>query len=306
MKRDFLRYLSRLRPDSYLRSQRNRHLFGMTSRQEQDWLRTYAAKTYRGLGALVDLGCFLGATTISLAEGLTLNSNAGQNRIHAYDLFTWSKDFELWAQGREVEGDFTIDESFLPEFLKRTENWRDYIVVHEEDLAQAQWHGGAIEFLLVDAMKSPEIASAILRGFFPHLLPERSYVMQQDFAHCDTPWIHLLAFRLRNYFSVAADVPKSATTVFRCERELLRADLEMDLSLRSCSVAEIEAAFDYTLYLVADDKKANVIAAKAMAYRERGDSARARDIITQAEYGSESLGDEFERVRNLLFAETFT
>ena len=278
----------------------------MTSRQEQDWLRTYAAKTYRGLGALVDLGCFLGATTISLAEGLTLNSKAGQNRIHAYDLFTWSKDFELWAQGREVEGDFTIDESFLPEFLKRTENWRDYIVVHEEDLAHAQWHGGAIEFLLVDAMKSPEIASAILRGFFPHLLPERSYVMQQDFAHCDTPWIHLLAFRLRNYFSVAADVPKSATTVFRCERELLRADLEMDLSLRSCSVAEIEAAFDYTLYLVADDKKANVIAAKAMAYRERGDSARAREIITQAEYGSESLGGEFERVRNLLFARTFT
>ncbi len=41
----------------------------MTSRQEQHWFRTYAAQTYRGIGAIVDLGCFFGETTISLAEG---------------------------------------------------------------------------------------------------------------------------------------------------------------------------------------------------------------------------------------------
>jgi hypothetical protein len=302
MKRDFWRHLPRPRRDFYLRSKRKRHLFGMTSRQEQDWLRTYAAKTYTGVGVLVDLGCFLGATTIALAEGLALNSKAGQHRIHVYDLFTWSNDFEHWAQGREVEGLFASEASFLPEFLRRTEKWRDYIVVHEEDLADAQWHGGAIEFLLIDAMKTPEIASAILRGFFPHLLPGRSYVMQQDFAHCDTPWIHLLAFRLRDYFSVVADVPRSGASVFRCERALSHSELEMNLSLLSCSVAEIEAAFDYSLHLVSDDKKPNIIAAKAMAYRERGEIARAREVIAQAQYGPESLSGEFERVHSLLFA----
>jgi hypothetical protein len=274
----------------------------MTSRHEQHWLRTYAAETYRGIGAIVDLGCFLGATTISLAEGLALNSKPGQKQIHAYDLFTWDERFELWAKGKEVEGRFTIDGSFLPEFLKRTEKWRDYIVVREEDLTQAQWQDGAIEFLLVDAMKSPETASAILRGFFPYLLPGESHVAQQDFAHCYTPWIHLIAFRLRDYFSVVADVPGSGTTVFRCERELLRRDVEMDLSLPSCSAAEIEAAFDYSLGLVTDEKKPNIIAAKAMAYRERSDIARAREIVTQTQYGPESLGGELERVKGFLFS----
>jgi hypothetical protein len=301
MKTGILRNLLRPRRYFYLRSRRNKQAFGMTSRHEQHWLRTYAAETYRGTGAIVDLGCFLGATTISLAEGLALNSRPGQKQIHAYDLFNWDERFELWAKDKEVEGHFTIDGSFLPEFLKRTEKWRDYIVVHEEDLSQTQWQDGAIEFLFVDAMKSPETASAILRGFFPYLLPGRSYVAHQDFAHCYTPVIHLITFRLRDYFSVAADVPGSGTTVFRCEKELLPKDLEMDLSLPSFSKTEIEAAFDYSLGLVTDEKKTNIIAAKAMAYRERGDIARAREIVTQSQYGPESLGGELERVKGFLF-----
>jgi hypothetical protein len=302
MKTEFLANL--LRPGRYfeLRSRRKEQQFGMTTRHEQHWFRNYAAKTFSGNGAIVDLGCFLGATTISLAQGLALNPRRGQTAIHAYDLFTWDEGFELWAQGREVEKRFGAGESFLGEFRKRTEKWRDRIVVHEQDLTHVQWDGGAIEFLLVDAMKSPAIARAILRAFFPCLLPGRSYFAQQDFAHGYTPWIHIAAFRLRNYFSVVADVTRSATIVFRCERELRPADVEMDLSLLSCQPAEIEAAFDYSLELVTADKKPNIIAAKAMAYRERGELGRAREVIAQAKWGPESMGNEFEQVKGLLFS----
>src|SRR5919197_1395887 len=121
---------------------------GMTSRQEQQWLRTYAARNYRGNGAIVDLGCFLGATTIAMAEGLALNRTAAkQKQIHAYDLFTWNEGYEKWAKGTEVEGAISPGRTFLPEFLKRTQKWRDYIVVHEENLRQARWTHGPIEFL---------------------------------------------------------------------------------------------------------------------------------------------------------------
>src|SRR5712691_11734694 len=113
-----LTQLLRLKNRRQLRELAKKSEFGMTSRQEQHWLRTYAAQSYRGTGAIVDLGCFLGATTISLAEGLALNSSARQQQIHAYDLFIWDERFELWAKGKEVEGCFTVDGSFLPEFLK--------------------------------------------------------------------------------------------------------------------------------------------------------------------------------------------
>jgi len=53
--------------------------------------------------------------------------------------------------------------------------------------------------------------------------------------------------------------------------------------------------------LVADEKKANISAAKAMAYRARGDIARARETVTLTQYGPESLGGELERVKGFLF-----
>jgi hypothetical protein len=295
-----------LRPRQYfaLRAKRKNkaRAFGMTSWREQDWLRTYAACTYQGRGAIVDLGCFLGATTIALAEGLALNRKAKCKQIHAYDLFRWSKGFELWAEGKGVEGRFADGESFLAEFLKRSEPWRDYIAAHKEDLAQAQWRNGPIEFLLIDAMKTAETASAILRAFFPNLIPAVSYVAHQDFAHAYTPWIHLITFRLREYFSVVADVPASGTTVFRCEGALQGRLLDMDVSFSKTTIEEIEAAFEHSLSLVSNEKKGNIVAAKAMAYRERGDITRARAILAATAGNAPSLAGELDQIKRLLAA----
>ena len=272
--------------------------FGMTSQAEQQWLRTYAAQRYRGIGAIVDLGCLLGATTIALAEGLALNNKIKGKQIHAYDLFTWNEGYEAWAKGTELEGAFTVGGSFLPEFLKRTNEWRDYIVVHKEDLKEARWIGEAIEFLYIDAMKSAKVASAIGSNFFPHLIPGNSYIAHQDYPHYVTPWIHILTFRLRDYFSFAADLPQSS--LFRLDREIEPQVLAGDLSPATVSPAEIEAAFDYSLSLVGDDKKANVIAAKAMAYVARGQFGRADEIIKQSPYGPASMADEFNTVKALI------
>jgi hypothetical protein len=271
----------------------------MTSRQEQQWLRTYAARNYRGNGAIVDLGCFLGATTIALAEGLTLNRTTTKSKqIHVYDLFTWNEGYEKWSKGTELEGVFSPGGTFLPEFLKRTQKWRYCIVVHEENLRRAHWEHGPIEFLFIDAMKSPEVATAIASEFFPHLVPAKSYVAHQDFPHCFTPWVHFLTFRLRDHFSFIADLPQSS--LFRLEREIEPEILASDLSPTALSHAEIEAAFDYSMSLVSDDKKANVIAAKAMAYAARKEFTRAHEIVTQSRYGPASRANELNTVKALI------
>jgi hypothetical protein len=282
----------------YLRKLGKTRKFGMTSRQEQQWLRTYAARSYRGTGAMVDLGCFLGATTIALAEGLALNRKAKRKQIHAYDLFTWNEGYEAWARGREVEGLFTAGASFLPEFLKRTAKWRDYIVIHEGDLRHARWEHGPIEFLFIDVMKSADLATAIASNFFPHLLPGNSYVAHQDFSHCSTPWIHILTFRLRDYLSFVADLPQSS--LFRLKKKIEPQVLAGDLSPTVVSCDEIEAAFDYSVSLVGHDKKANVIAAKATAYVARHELTRAHEIVTQSRYGPRSRADEFNRVKAVI------
>ncbi|MFZ3374960.1 MAG: hypothetical protein WA183_05355 [Chthoniobacterales bacterium] len=272
--------------------------FGMTTRQEQHWLRTYTAQRYRGIGAIVDLGCFLGATTISLAEGLSLNPETKEKQIHAYDLFRWNEGYEAWAKGKEVEDLFIPGGSFLPEFLRRTQKWQDYIVVHEGDLSRTEWKGGPIEFLFVDAMKSPQVSTAIASNFFPHLICAQSYVAHQDFPHAFTPWIHFLVFRLRDYFQFVADLPQSS--LFRLEKKIDPEILARDLSPAAVSPDEIEAAFDYSISLVRDEKKGNIVAAKAMAYSARREFARAHDVMAQSRHGPASLADEFKTVKGLI------
>ena len=213
-------------------------------------------------------------------------------------IFRWEPGYEAWAKERGVEGLFSPGGTFLEEFLRRTERWRNYIVVHEGDLSRAQWDDGPIEFVFVDAMKSPEIATAIASAFFPHLAPGESYVAHQDFPHAFTPWIHLLAYRLRNHLRFVEDMPQSS--LFRLEKEIAPELLRTNLAPMAVSSDEIEAAFDYSLTLVRGRKKANVVAAKAMAYVGRGEFARAHEIMMTSSCGSASRADEFNAVKALI------
>jgi hypothetical protein len=267
--------------------------------EECDWFRTYAANTYRGAGAIVDLGCFVGSTTISMAQGLRANRAAKTAKIHAYDRFLWEDWMQRWWEEKGLAPPALEADSFLPEFLKRTSPWKDQIIVYREDLAVSRWENGPIEFLLVDVMKSSELAEAITRNFFSFLIPGKSYVAQQDFAHWLTSWIHLLQFRLRDSFVVAADIPKSGTVVFRYRKQFLP-EAVGDLSMTSVAAEEIEAAFDYSLELVSDSKKPNVIAAKAMAYLHRGDVDRAREVVETNRWGTTSFGQDLENVERLI------
>ena len=270
----------------------------MTSKKEQEWLRSYAANRYQGAGEIVDLGCFLGATTISLAEGLALNPRAKQKRIHAFDLFVWMPFYEEWTKERGADGLLIEGNSFLPEFLRRTERWKDYISIHPGDLRQVGWEGGPIELLFVDAMKNPAVATTIAANFFPNLLLRRSYLAHQDFSHAFTPWIHFLTFRLRDHFHFVEDLPQSS--LFRLEKEIDPSLLTRDLAPAAVSPEEIEAAFDYSISIVAETKRANVVAAKAMAYLHRGEPSRAHEVMAMSPFGPASLRDELNVVKRLI------
>jgi hypothetical protein len=69
-----------------------RRLPGMTTGTERAYFQWYAQYIYSGCGAIVDLGCWLGSTTIPLARGLKKNmiKSSSKDRIYAYDEFIWT------------------------------------------------------------------------------------------------------------------------------------------------------------------------------------------------------------------------
>ena len=179
-------------------------LLGMTTQEEQACFQGYARLVHSGAGEIVDLGCWLGSTTIALAKGLAENMSpqAQARSIHAFDQFVreaWMGETSC-CRGTDLEKKFGPGESFFAEFQRRTAPWADRIRIYPGDLCHIGWGGTPIEFLLIDAMKSWELANGILRDFYPCLIPGKSYILHQDFAHFYESWIHLTHYRFRDYF----------------------------------------------------------------------------------------------------------
>lgn len=254
---------------------------GMTSLTERRYFQDYAAGRYTGRGALVDLGCWLGSTTIPLAAGLAANRHpeTGQRCVQAFDLFTWEEWMEPIVQGTPLAGRFAQGDSFRDEFEVRCARWRDRIEVCSCNLASFAWTSGPIEFLLVDAMKSWPLANAIARTFFPHLIPGLSLVVHQDFSHYYTSWIHLQMYRLRRYFEPVADLDSSCSLVFRLTRPLPDRLLESELAFADYSEEEIEAAFALSRSQVASAKHPAIEAARLMTYLHAGQEEKAAMML---------------------------
>lgn len=286
---------------TYLRLKRGLtgELVGMTSKSEQDFLTRFGNSRYVGTGEVIDLGCWLGSTTISLARGLSANpAFAGSGRkIRAFDAFRWYEGMDEAAAGARLAKSYLPGDDFVGEFRLRTEPYREIIDIRKGDLAEARWDGPPIEFLLVDAMKSFELANAIVRGFYPKLMPGTSLVMHQDFAHFFTVWIHLIQWRLRSFFEFDSEVPGSSSVVFRLTAPVPESLLG-PFGFEDFSDSEAAEAIDYSLGLVSEEKHANILAAGAMYFVHTGRPEAA--LARLGEIGKRGFqGGELDVVRRL-------
>ena len=256
--------------------------FGMTCGNEQSFCRDYARELFTGVGEIVDMGCWMGATTVSFSKGLRDNRRLApdkrRKRIHSYDLFQWHSSMDPNVRGTPLEGRFREGDSFLPEFEKRTARWTDYFKVTAADVNGVVWIGGPIELLFVDAMKWPDTAASILKKFYPHLIPGVSLVAHQDFGHFFTGWIHLIQYRLRDYFEFYKEVKKSSTVVFKLKAAIPPALLEQDCFLEHADPQEITNAFAYSASLVGQNMQERVAAGLAMAHLHRGEHEMGKKV----------------------------
>lgn len=221
---------------------------GMTSSAERHAARELA-RNLEGGGKVIDLGCWLGSLSAALASGLKANKSAGRtSKVIAYDLFEWSEGYmERDWPGSRVG--LKEDDDFLPWFKKMTENWKHWIDVRKCDLSNVNWSEGKISLLVVDAMKTEELARHIMATFYPSLLPG-AHVFHQDFCHFHTWWIHLYHFKIRRKFKLTDTVDGSGTVVFQLLEPFSQSEVE-DVLATDLSDAKLASdAFEHSLSLV--------------------------------------------------------
>jgi hypothetical protein len=200
--------------------------FGLTSSEEQKFCTEYASILYTGVGEIVDLGCFLGSLTKAILVGL---QEKNQRFIFAYDLWKveeWFLQFREWMNQNNVgmDREYNLGDSYLDIFIHELGLYAKNVITRGDILTEKPFES-PIEFLVVDAMKSWEIANAIIEKFYNKLIPSVSYVFHQDFKYHLCPWIPMIQWHLREYFEIyksIEDAPEgtSHTVVFRYVKEI--------------------------------------------------------------------------------------
>lgn len=251
---------------------------GMVSPAEMSFFSESAGRYGGSEGAVVDLGCWLGATSIALAQGILQHAPdaAGpKEKVLGFDTFTWDD----WMPAKLPYGLYQPGDSFLPEARRLV---RDHgggaVELIKEDLLLFEWKGGAIKILLIDAMKNDGLAGQITRTFYPSLLTG-SLLIHQDFKHYYTSWIHVLQYRLREYFRFYRSVSKSGTVAFEVLKPIPREAAHRATDFAGIPDEEIDAAFQHSLDLVGSADAANIAASHVMQYVHLGRLARASEIV---------------------------
>jgi hypothetical protein len=252
----------------------------MLSKAERRLLYGLARDYANEEGAIVDAGCFLGGSTAALLAGIRDRAEPwGGPPVESYDLFRVEQYTvqKFFASEPEVH----TGESFRRRFDEHVARFDVSHVVHEGDITEIGWSARPIDILFLDVLKSWEINDAVLRDFFPSLVPGRSLIVHQDYGWGDTPWIPITVELMRNSL-VLLDWMEWGSHVFFVERELPSdvldgvsgLDLDTKLALIEQGVARAEGWVQGMLevsqcFLIAERDGPEVAVAELASIAER-------------------------------------
>jgi hypothetical protein len=200
----------------------------MLSKDERRLLYGLARDYAHDDAAIVDAGCFLGGSTAALLAGVRDRAEKWEGPpVASYDLFrveayTMQKFFR---DDSEAE----VGASFRDRFDSNVARFDVPHVVHEGDITSIGWDGGPIDVLFLDVLKSWEINDAVLRDFFPALVPGRSVIVHQDYAGGYVPWIAITVELVRDSL-LLLDWMEWGSHVYFVERELPADVIEQGVS----------------------------------------------------------------------------
>lgn len=200
----------------------------MVTRQELQYLHWLTATQWSGRFDIVEIGPWLGATTIALAAGMLDNSRRSTGLLHTIDNFVW-RPFMSPRSGLQLsEGD-----DFSEVLRSNLGVYEPLVRLHRASLPDGSHrimrfgppchHGteppllswtsqSPIEILFIDGAKSWDAMTLVLALFGQDLVPRSAFVVCQDFADPFAYWVPLLMTLNARHWSLAHVLPKNTAT----------------------------------------------------------------------------------------------
>ena len=179
-------------------------IFGVTSMlaaEEKRMLYYVTKTTYQAQGKILDMGPFLGGSTICFATALR-DRGFQDPLIHTYDFFRLGEYERKTFFPKRALHDLGTREVFE----KYIRDVRHLIEVHEGDILNSTWDGGRVEVLFLDLAKTWKTMDHVVAHFFPALEPGSSLLIMQDYLWGTVgPWNHVVMEKLADYFEYLSD-----------------------------------------------------------------------------------------------------
>tara|TARA_E500000318_G_scaffold14854_5_gene14919 strand:- start:70028 stop:72316 length:2289 start_codon:yes stop_codon:yes gene_type:complete len=198
----------------------------MLVNRELDYL-TELSRNCTGAGRVIELGSFLGGSSVALLKGLESSDRTFQPII-SYDAFEIPLNNDEHVANWLNQYGLKPGERFRAKFDRFISRWSDKVVVREgwvpdaacdDQLLELYPEQEPIELLFCDIAKTWGVHLSVLRAFGSHLRVG-STLVQQDFFDLQTPWIPLHMWQLREVLSPLDALHPTPTCSFRCESSI--------------------------------------------------------------------------------------
>lgn len=246
---------------------------------EERYLYWLIHRGYTGAGAIVEVGTWLGRSTVHLAAGLRDSGIAGQ--FTCYDHYVWRGPELNRKSGLNLEQ----GADFRPYFEEYIEPLKDYVTSITADFSQITWSGEPIEILFLDGPKTARQFSEVLAPFCEYLIPDKAIVVCQDYLHPPSYQLALALHVLRNKLSPLHVVLDGGTVSFQLNGSLSKEEVEFS-RLRYIP-KDKEAAvsvWDEILDSMPEASRRRLAAGKAMNLCDVGEVELACRVFNELEF----------------------
>lgn len=297
----------------------------MISLEERRYLYWLGQSAWTGQGNIVEIGPWLGGSTVCLASGMRASGHDPAAKLHVIDNFIWREFMASRAPLPIQPGD-----SFEPFFLDNLGGFEGIVRAHrlalpDESIDSDQeaidkrfseeeripvleeLDEGPIEVLFIDGAKSCRGMRHLLKALNHCLIPGVSLLVCQDFKYWGCYWVPITMARLGEYLEPVHNVHDGTTLAFRLKTEIPdRVIAELEDHVRDMPAAETLAALDRASRLPADDGDtlgaANVRLAKVGFLSHLGDRGAAIEEFGRSEKSWPTLASsvQLERARSYL------
>ena len=257
--------------------QREAPLHAFIVEEERSMYREIASK-YQGLGVIVDAGCFAGASTSALCEGLPRVPPYKKRFIVALDRFVVDDQY-IAAHFASKGVDVRMGESFLPIFMDQMAQHLDKIDVRAGDIFSVGRVSDPIEILSIDVAKTPAINAYATYRWITRLIPEASTVCHQDFYAPSQPWLAVSMGLMANYFDLSSSWAGESAN-FTLKRPLDQ-DAVREAATTDWRSKEGLFALDRMIEIHGDGRNASLKIMRAHILRQQGDAQGARRSIIE-------------------------